>query len=505
MTGNNDDGVVLECRGLTKRFGSVTALDGVDFTLRRGEVRALLGKNGAGKSTLVNLVSGSLQPDAGDLVLAGEAVQWSNPREAQAGGIAVVHQEFSLIPALSVAENITMGRWPRRRGFVDTAAMRETATRALGMLGVDIPLSIAAGQLPLADQQVVEIAKALVDEPKVLILDEPTSALNTTEVEALLALVRRLASGGVAVIYVSHRMKEIPLVADTLTVLRDGRHIATAEVASLSSRKVAELISGGEDVAAGLEHHDRRDAPVVLRVADLTVPNRLHGVSLALHEGEVLGIAGLLGSGRTELLQSVFGLRHDASGRVEVNGHHIARRVPRKLLDRGVAYTSEDRKGSGIVPQLGVGENLLLTARGRVLPRFWLRALKEMRMVGESMQSLSIRASSPLQEIGTLSGGNQQKGVIGRALAARMRILLLDEPTRGVDVHANGQIYRLIRGLADEGVSSIFVSSELEEIAEVCDRVLILRDGRIHEELIGREATAERILALAMRQENEND
>ena len=504
MTEINDD-VLLECRGLTKRFAAVTALDGVDFTLRRGEVRALLGKNGAGKSTLVNLISGSLQPDAGELRLADETVHWSSPKAAQAGGIAVVHQEFSLVPGLSVAENITMGRWPRRRGFVNVAAMRQTARRSLGLLGVDIPLSTIVGTLPLADQQLVEIAKALVDEPKVLILDEPTSALNAHEVEGLLTLIRRLAAGGVAVIYVSHRMKEIPLVADTLTVLRDGRHIATDEVANLSSRRVAELISGDEDISAELEHRDRRDAPVVLRVEDLTVPNRLAGVTLSLHEGEVLGIAGLLGSGRTELLESVFGLRHDAEGRVEVNGRHMPRRSPRRLLAQRVAYTSEDRKGSGIVPLLGVGENLLLTARGRVLPRFWLRALKEVRMVGESMQALSIRASSSAQEIGTLSGGNQQKGVIGRALTAQMRILLLDEPTRGVDLHAKAQIYRLIRGLADDGVSSIFVSSELEEIAEVCDRVLILRDGRIHEELIGREATAERILALAMRQEDEND
>lgn len=496
---------VLACTGMTKRFGAVTALDGVDFSLRRGEVRALLGKNGAGKSTLVNLISGSLHPDEGDMTLSGAAVHWANPKSAQAGGIAVVHQEFSLVPGLTVAENITMGRWPRRLGFVDAKALRSRAERALSMLGVDIPLFSEVGKLSLAEQQMVEIAKALVDEPKVLILDEPTSALNNTEVTALLALVKRLAATGVSVIYVSHRMKEIPLVADSLTVLRDGRLVATHDVGSVTSVQVAELISG--DVASGAElaHRDRRTAPVVLKVDDLTVPHRLHGVSLTLHEGEVLGIAGLLGSGRTELLESVFGMRREAVGSVEVLGRPVTRRHPKKMLDLGVAYTSEDRKGAGIVPALGVGENLLLTARGRVLPPFWLRPLRELKLVADAIASMSIRASSPDQEIGTLSGGNQQKGVIGRALAADMRILLLDEPTRGVDLHAKSQIYGLIRDLADDGVSSIFVSSELEEIAEVCDRVLIFRDGRVCEELIGPEATAERILALAMRQEDEHD
>jgi len=498
------DAIVLACTGMTKRFGAVTALEDVDFTLKRGEVRALLGKNGAGKSTLVNLISGSLQPDNGEIALLGQPVNWNGPRDAQAGGIAVVHQEFSLVPGLTVAENITMGRWPKRLGFVRGSKLQASAERALALLGVDIPLFAEVGKLSLAEQQIVEIAKALVDEPKVLILDEPTSALNNTEVVALLALIRRLAETGMAIIYVSHRMKEIPLVADTLTVLRDGHHVETADVTSLSSERVAELISGDTNAHLDLAHRDRRADPVVLQIDDLSVPHRLHGVSLSLHKGEVLGIAGLLGSGRTELLESVFGMRDDAVGTVTVFGKKITRRRPRKMLDMGLALTSEDRKGAGIVPMLGVGENLMLTARGRILPKFWLRTRKEAQAMATSIASLSIRASSADQEIGTLSGGNQQKGVIGRALAADMRILLLDEPTRGVDLQAKAQIYTLIRDLADGGVSSIFVSSELEEIAEVCDRVLILRDGLICEELIGSEATAERILALAMKQENEN-
>lgn len=494
--------VILKCRGLTKRFGTVTALNAVDFELHRGEVRALLGKNGAGKSTIVNLISGSLTPDEGTIELDGNKVSWSGPRAAQAGGIAVVHQEFSLVPGLSVAENITLGRWPKKGGFVDQAELKAMARKALARLDVPIPLTAEVGLLPLADQQLVEIAKALVDEPQVLILDEPTSALNTHEVNALLALIRRLAATGMSIIYVSHRMKEIPLVADSLTVLRDGQEIGTHDVANVSSDQVAELISGEDKTASDVTKRDRTAAPAVLEVRDIKVPHRLGGVSFSLHEGEVLGIAGLLGSGRTEMLETIFGLRDDATGEVLIKGQAQRRRSPRKMLNLGVAYTSEDRKGSGIVPLLGIAENLLLSARGRVLPKFWLRSREEAKIVDTVMNSMSVRASSPQQEIGTLSGGNQQKGVIGRALAAGMQVLLLDEPTRGVDLHAKAQIYGLIRELADSGVSSIFVSSELEEIAEVCDRVLILRDGLVHEELIGSQGTAERILALAMRQEN---
>lgn len=496
---------VLSCRALTKRFGTVRALDGVDFELRTGEVRALLGKNGAGKSTLVNLISGSLQPDGGSIALDGEDVSWSGPAAARAGGIAVVHQEFSLVPALTVAENITLGRWPGRGGFIDAGGIREQAQVALRRLGVDVPLDAPVSSLSLADQQVVEIAKALVDEPRVLILDEPTSALNAREVDSLLQLVRRLAAGGMGVIYVSHRMKEIPLVADTLTVLRDGAHVATESVADASSARVAELISGESADHAVFTKHDRTGEPVVLEVTGVSVPGRLDDVSISLHRGEVLGIAGLLGSGRTELLETIFGLRRDATGQVAIEGKAQTRRRPKQMLDLGVAYISEDRKGAGIIPLLGVGENMLLSARGRVLPKFWLRLRREAEIVAKTMGSMSVRASSPEQEIGTLSGGNQQKGVIGRALAADMRVLLLDEPTRGVDLHAKAQIYGLIRELADRGVSSVFVSSELEEIAEVCDRVLVLRDGRIHEQLTGDEATAERVLALAMKQETDRD
>jgi ABC-type sugar transport system ATPase subunit len=505
MSVQQDGAVLLECRSLSKSFGAVVALHELDFTLREGEVRALLGKNGAGKSTLVNLISGSLQPDGGEILLSGEKVHWSGPKDAKSGGIVVVHQEFSLVPGLTVAENITLGAWPRRAGvFVDQKKLQSRASQALKLLGAKIPLSALVGTLTLAQQQIVEIAKALVDRPKVLILDEPTSALNNAEVDSLLAVVRGLAKSGVSIIYVSHRMKEIPLVADTLTVLRDGQEVATRDVSTTSPQEVAELISGELATERLGEPRDRRAEPEVLGVTDITIPHKLNGVTFSLHRGEVLGIAGLLGSGRTELLEAIFGLRTDARGTVRVNGKAVRRRSPRALLRLRVAMTSEDRKGSGIVPLLSVGENLLLTARGRVLSKFWIRAATEAKVVLSEFAALNIRASGPAQEIGTLSGGNQQKGVIGRTLAAKMRVLLLDEPTRGIDLHAKAQIYQLIRNLADEGVSSIFISSELEELAEVCDRILILRDGRICEELLGADATVERVLSLSMQQEHSN-
>jgi len=494
--------MVLSCRGLTKTFDAVTALSEVDFDLHRGEVRALLGKNGAGKSTLVNLISGAFKPDSGSIELDGERVVWAGPSAAQAGGIAVVHQEFSLVPGLSVAENVTLGRWPKKLGLIDNARVNEVARQALEKLGVKVPLSAEVQSLPLAEQQLVEIAKALVGDPRVLILDEPTSALNSREVETLLALIRRLASTGISVIYVSHRMKEIPLVADTLTVLRDGEEISTQDVASVSSEQVASLVSGTPEKSGRLIAPRKRSDRVVLEAQGISYAGRLDEASFSLAAGEVLGLAGLLGSGRTELLQSVFGQLRGSTGTVILNGSEVKRRSPRKMLNLGVGYTPEDRKGWGIFPVLGLDENILVSARGRVLPKFWRIVRRERRIVSEMIASLGIRASSPQQPIGTLSGGNQQKAVIGRALAANLQILLLDEPTRGVDLEAKAQLYDVIRGLADEGISIIFVSSELEEIAEVCDRALILRDGHVYEDVKGSEATPEKVLALAMKQED---
>lgn len=497
--------IALECVELSKTYGTFRALDSVSLTLRKGEVRALLGKNGAGKSTLVKLISGTEHPDRDhdSISLYGESVRWANSGEARRGGIAVVHQEFSLIPGLSVAENVLVGRWPRRRGVIDHKAILESAGRALAVLGEPLPLNVPVGELSIAHQQLVEIAKTMLDEPKVLILDEPTSALNSREVDSLLALVRRLADRGVSVIYVSHRMREIPLVADTMTILRDGREVATVGVSEVSTDEVASMIAGTSGIApAAVRTTPIESTEVALAVEGLAIDGLLEGIDFEVGRGEVLGIAGLLGSGRTELLSSIYGTRHDCRGVVKVAGSPVERRTPARMLRLGVAMTPEDRKDAGIVPLLGVGENVLLMARSRGRSP-WIRELKERAVAASVIRQLSIAASSASQPIASLSGGNQQKGVIGRCLAAEMSVLLLDEPTRGIDVGAKAQLYQLIRELANRGISSVFVSSELDEMAQVCDRVIILRDGRVRETVPGWQATGDRLLALAMKSDNE--
>ncbi|MER6943081.1 sugar ABC transporter ATP-binding protein [Nonomuraea sp. NPDC000554] len=492
----------LDIEGLSKSYGPVHALRAVDFTLRTGEVRALLGKNGAGKSTLVKIISGAEHADAGTIRLNGEVVAWHGPADAQARGVGIVHQELSLVPGLTVAENISLGRWPRRGrfgGFVDSSTVNEIAERALEQLGERLPLWRPVGTLSLAEQQLVEIAKALAWEPRILILDEPTSALNAHEADALLALVRRLAGTGVSIIYVSHRMQEIPRVADTMTILRDGAEVATLGVGEASPAQVADMIAGesAERVVTGAESVPE-DAPTVLEAEGLTKEHLLAGVSFSLREGEVLGLAGLLGSGRTEILEAIFGARDDVRGVVRVRGAEVSRRTPGRMLSLGVGLASEDRKTAGIVPIRSVAENLMLSARGRVLPGWWIRPGAERALVNRQIKDLTIATASAETLIEFLSGGNQQKVVIGRLLAAGLKVLLLDEPTRGVDIHAKLQIYTLIRALAREGVSTVFVSSELEELSEVCDRVLVLREGTVVGTLRGRQATPERLLSLVM-------
>lgn len=492
---------VLIAEGLAKRYPGVVALGGVDFSLMPGEVRALLGKNGAGKSTLVKILSGAIRPDRGTIRLAGKPVTFADTAAAQAAGIAIVYQELSLVPGLGVAENIMLGRWRRTTRFgiptIDWRAMVAEASAALETLGIAIPLDLPVDRLSIANQQLIEIAKAVSFRPRVLILDEPTSSLPQQEVEVLLALVRRLAAQGVAVVYVSHRMQEIPRIADSLTVLRDGLEVGTLTIAAAPTEKVTRMMIGREERVAVLRS-GKPAGRVALSVRGLSRAGRFTDVSFDLHEGEVLGLAGLLGSGRTEVLRAIFGLDRADTGTIVVGGEVLADHDPVAAIARGIGFTPEDRKREGLVLVRSVAENLVLACLRRIAPRRVIERRQERQLASAMRDRLAIATRSLETPAGQLSGGNQQKIVIGKWLNAGVRILLLDEPTRGIDVEAKAQIYDLVREMADRSLSVIFVSSELEELPAVCDRVLVLNGGRVTAEVSADALDVEGLQALAM-------
>jgi ABC-type sugar transport system ATPase subunit len=494
--------VVLRAVGLRKSYPGVVALNGVDFVLRRGEVRALVGKNGAGKSTLAKVISGATQPDAGEIQLGETVVRFSDPASAQRQGISTVYQELSLIPGLTVAENIMLGRWHQRRflgiGLVDRRRVFQDARAALQQLGREIDLGAEAESLSTADQQVVEIAKAVSFGPRVLVLDEPSSSLPEREVDKLLALVRRLADQGVAVIYISHRMREIPRVADTVTVLRDGLEVVTLPIAEASTARLAELITGGGPSPARAPRRVDGAGETVLSIRGLQIPGRLQGVSLDLHAGEVIGIAGLLGSGRTELLRAVVGLERSTAGTIEALGVQASRTSPTTMRSLGVGLVPEDRKREGLVLCSDVSTNLVLACLPRIARWGLVQSRVERLLVRQISASLQITTPSPSAQVETLSGGNQQKVVIGKWINAQVKVLLLDEFTRGIDVGTREQVYGLINRLAQEGLGILAVSSEFEDLLAVCDRILVLNHGSFIEDIPIAQANMEQLTALAM-------
>jgi simple sugar transport system ATP-binding protein len=494
---------VARTRGAVRRYPGVLALDHVDFEVHPGEVRALLGKNGAGKSTLIRLLSGVEKSDEGTVEIAGTALTGGGSREASQLGVATVYQELSLVPQLSVAENYHLGALPTgRTGLVRTARMKDAAEAALAELGVRVDPGTPVGALPVAEQQMVEIARALRGAPKLLILDEPTSSLAAAEVDIVLQAVTRIAAAGVAIIYVSHRLGEIRQIADTASVMRDGRLVKTVSTQGASSEDIVSLMLGNAQATVEPVGHRSQasvsDRPVVLAVHGLSVPPKVREVSFDLHEGEILGIAGVLGSGRSELLRSIAGLLPPASGTLTLFGEQLRRWSIRGMIRRGVGLTPEERKTDGIVPLLGIDENIVLADRRSVRRGPLLSTRRQHSAAQKLVSALSIRTPGVTVPVGTLSGGNQQKVVIARWLHRGSRVLLLDEPTRGVDVQAKAQIYELVRKLADDGVSIVFVSSELEELPLVCSRVVVLRDGAIAAELAGTDITESAIFAATL-------
>jgi len=496
MTNTQAEIVTIEDVG--KRYGGVQALDRVSLSLFRGEVRALLGRNGAGKSTLIRLVAGVEAADEGTVTVAGTVLDRPNVQLAQRLGVRTVYQELTLIPGMTVAENLFMGEWPARGGRIDGERLLERSAAALQRLGLRFDPRRPVGELSIADQQLVEIARAVAKDPALLILDEPTSSLATAEVDRVLRVVDTIRSAGVGVVYVSHRLAEIRRIADTATVMRDGRVIETVPVAGVSTADVVRMMLGEAVARSAAVQRPAGRGPVLMRVENLALRPKLDDVSFEIHAGEVLGLAGVLGAGRTELLEVMSGQRAADGGSVVMAGERVDGRGLARAKRLGVGITPEDRKRDGIFADLGVDENLVVTDWGKVADRGVISPRRLATAAGRAIASMSVRTRSARTPIAKLSGGNQQKVVIGRWLHAESRLLLLDEPTRGVDVHAKAQIYELVRGLAASGTAVVFVSSELEELHLVCDRVLVLAGGRIVDEQTAPDIGTERLLAVAM-------
>ena len=489
---------ILELRSISKAFPGVQALKEVDFDVCPGEVHALVGENGAGKTTLIKIAAGVYQPDAGQILYDGRSVRILNPHHAQELGIAAIHQEASFYPHLSVLENIFIGRQPARGrlGLIDWKRMRAEAGAIFRSMEVDMDLQAPVGGLSVADRQMVEIARALSQKARVLIMDEPTSPLTHKEIQVLFQLVGRLRDQGVAVIYITHRLDEVFTLADRVTVLRDGQHIGTHPVEEVDHQRLINMMVG----RALTQLFPKEEAEIgepVLRVQGLTKMGRFQDIDLEVRRGEILGLAGLVGAGRSELAHSLFGIDPADRGQIWVDGRLVSIRSPWEALAVGLAYLPEDRQRQGIIAPMRVRENISLAILESLCRAGIISFRREGRLAEEYVEKLDIRTPSVDQPVANLSGGNQQKVVVARWLASRPRVLILDEPTRGIDVGAKAEIHRLMSQLAQQGIGIIMISSELPEILGMSDRIVVMHEGRIAGELSRAEATQERIMGLA--------
>ncbi|MFJ5723894.1 sugar ABC transporter ATP-binding protein [Streptomyces sp. NPDC093149] len=502
VTVHPDAGTVLEARSVSKRFPGVVALDGVSFALRAGETHALVGENGAGKSTLIKVLTGVHRPDEGELRLSGRPVAFARPFEAQQAGISTIYQEVNLVPLMSVARNIFLGREPNNRlGLIDFSRMHRETRGLLEGFGVRVDPRTPLHTLGIGTQQMVALARAVSVDAQVVIMDEPTSSLEPREVETLFRVIDDLRGRGIAVLYVSHRMDELYRICDRVTVLRDGRHIHTGDLAGLDRMRLVSMMLGrdlSEVRRTGLTGfgnggHDAARTPV-LTATGLHRRHQLHDVSLSLYGGEVLGLGGLLGSGRSETAKALAGALSLDSGELVIGGRKLRRIGTAGAIRRGISLLPEDRKADGIVPGLSVRENIVLAAMPR-LSRFGVVSRrKQDRVVDIFMKRLRIKAASPEQKVGELSGGNQQKVLLARWLCLEPRVLLLDEPTRGIDVGAKAEVQGLVDELAREGLAVLLISSDIEELVEGADRVVVLRGGSVAGELTGDEVTESHLL-----------
>jgi ribose transport system ATP-binding protein len=490
--------IALRASGVTKTFAGVHALSNVDFELRDGEVHALVGENGAGKSTLIRVFGGAVVPNTGRVELDGVQLPLGDPRAVRRAGVNIVYQELTLVPDLTIAENVFLGR-ERARGWLRRREMEREVQTVLDELGVRDRASTIVRGLSVAQQQLVEIARALVGRARVLILDEPSATLSSAEIDRLFGVVRQLRARGIPTIYISHRLEEIAEIADRVTVLRDGRHVLTAEAAALDRPRLIRAMVGRDleqEFPGEAARGPSGGAPPVLEVRSLSAPPRLGDVSFAVRAGEIVALAGLVGAGRTSAALAIVGAL-SARGSVLLNGSPVRFRSPADAVRVGVAYVTEDRKGRGLFPLLGVDANITL-AHLTKFARFGLLALgRERAAAADVARRVGIRAASLRQPVATLSGGNQQKALLARFLISPPVVMILDEPTRGVDVGARAEIYTLMRRLTAEGAAILMISSDLPEVLGMADRIVVMRGGRTTGELGRAEATAERVMALA--------
>ncbi|MBX9399203.1 sugar ABC transporter ATP-binding protein [Streptomyces sp. TRM72054] len=495
----SDPDELLRIEGIRKTFPGVVALDGVDFDLRRGEVHVLLGENGAGKSTLIKMLSGAYTPDAGRILVGGEEVRIHGAQDSERLGIATIYQEFNLVPDLSVAENIFLGRQPRRFGMIDRKRMEADAEELLARVGVNVSPRARVREPGIARLQMVEIAKALSLDARVLIMDEPTAVLTTEEVEKLFAIVRQLRADGVGVVFITHHLEEIAALGDRVTVIRDGKSVGQVPASTGEDELVRLMVGRSIEQQYPRERAEGADAGgALLTVEGLTRDGVFHDVSFEVRAGEVVGIAGLVGAGRTEVVRAVFGADPYDKGAVQVAGTAVRRHDVNAAMAAGIGLVPEDRKGQGLVLDASVEENLGLVTL-RKTTRAGLVDLRGQREAAARIAGqLGVRMAGLGQQVRTLSGGNQQKVVIGKWLLADTKVLILDEPTRGIDVGAKVEIYQLINELTAAGAAVLMISSDLPEVLGMSDRVLVMAQGRIAGELPADEATQDAVMALAV-------
>jgi ABC-type sugar transport system ATPase subunit len=481
---------------IAKRFPGVQALDDVSLEIASGSCHALCGENGAGKSTLGKILAGIYAPDSGRIVVHGREVEFTGPRDALAVGIGMVHQELAFCGNLSVAENLCLAAMPSRRGFVVRDALARQARAMLAEIGAELDVFRSLGELTTAQQQIVQIASAVGSGARIIVFDEPTSSLSQLDAERLYELIGRLKARGVTCIYVSHRMPEVFKLCDTVTVLRDGRHVATRPATELSETELVQMMIGREvaEYFPRARHDAQREE--LLRVDGLSLPGKFEDIGFSLHAGEVIGLAGLVGAGRSDVAAALFGIEPPAAGTIRVRGREVTVHSPSEAIELGIGLVPEDRKRQGLVQTESGLRNTSLSILDRLSRFTWIDRVKERALVQEYFDRLRVRAPSVDVMVAGLSGGNQQKIVLARWLAARSKILILDEPTRGVDVGAKAEIHALIGELAEQGAAVLLISSELPELLNLSDRILVLRAGKIVGELTRAEANQERLLRL---------